>query len=226
MSKIERPIIFQGKMVRPILNGDKTQTRRVLKTQPGKFQHIDHDESQGWHMWWDVVTYDANLVMGADQEYVSLKCPYGQPGDRLWVRETWRCLHWVESEEDQRGLQIINYQADGKQIFKRFSPGKKARHTVGWRPSIHIRRWASRITLEITGIRVERVQEISEEDAKAEGVGRESDFEIETHTGGCVQKVLRHRRAFETLWDSIAKPGKKWVDNPWVWIVEFERIES
>ena len=161
----ERPILFSAPMVRAILDGNKTQTRRVVKLKP------DYMET----------------FLRLPNKVAC--CPYGQPGGRLWVRETFEdCESALHS--------CVLYRADGG------TPGTK------WTPSIHMPRWASRITLEITGVRVERLQDISEEDAISEG----TPFPCGGWVGG-----------YQKLWESIHGPGS-WDLNPWVWVVEFKRV--
>ncbi len=162
----ERPIMFSGEMVRAILEGRKTQTRRVWKRP--ELRKAD----------WEI----------GDS---SIACPYGEVGDRLWVRETW-C-------GGQHGMPV-HYKASWTE------------HEYGpaWKPSIHMPRKYSRITLEITGVRVERVQDMSVEDAINEGIGLSSVDPL---------------GSFGQLWDSInAKCGYGWGVNPWVWVVEFKRV--
>jgi hypothetical protein len=196
----EKPILFSGPMVRAILEGRKTQTRRTVKVvsgrggvslvhlpgAPGIYEHLDYD--------------GAGLVHFQPERQAKF-CPYGQPGDRLWVRETFGYLV-------NAGRRTV-YRADGDPS-DRFSG--EAIAGMKWKPSIFMRRSESRITLEVTDVRVERLQDISEEDAKAEGVG--------FHVGGPV-------KAFETLWDSIngGRPWRCWDDNPWVWVVGFRRVQ-
>lgn len=212
----ERPILFSGPMVRAILDGKKTQTRRVMKVQPGEFQHVDCEDNLGWHFWWDVVTYDLNLVMGADQAYSDeIKCPYGKPGDRLWVRE---CA-WY-GPQDKR----VEYSADLDDEAKQNAKAWGAKH----HPSIHMPRWASRITLEVTAVEVEQVQDIDWVDAKAEGVDIEAMRPVDEagvpHGMGQCDLAIP---AFRKLWDSInAKRGFSWESNPHVWVVEFERVSA
>lgn len=174
MTTKERPILFSGEMVRAILDGRKTQTRRVMKHQNG-----------------------AHLAFQ--------KCPHGNPGDCLWVRESFRLS--VPAHEGQTGYPI--YRANFKD-----DP------ILGiWKPSIHMPRWASRITLEITGVRVERVRDISEEDAKAEGWPRDQELFPTVNTS------YKANLWFERLWDSInAERGFGWDVNPWVWVLEFKRV--
>lgn len=205
----ERPILFSGAMVRALLDGRKTQTRRVMKPQP---------EGERW----------------LSELYLSGKwaerptCPYGQPGDRLWVRETWG----VMSSEGSTAL--VSYAArlpagktladtDGGCDVIRVPDEWRGRleglvDTERWRPSIHMPRWASRLTLKVTGVRVERLHDISEADARAEGVDHELAF-----TEGLITRASDTRpRAvawFQALWDRI-NGADSWDANPWVWVVE------
>ena len=181
---MERPILFSGEMVKAILAGRKTQTRRVVKPQPdgGPWPNAAS------HIEW------CDLVADTDYYVASGHCPYGKVGDRLWVRESW--LRIGASAD-------VWYKADD--VFLEGS--------TPWRPSIHMPRWASRITLEIIGIRVEELRAISEEDAKREGVVAWHDT-----SNGTVYKP-----EFRALWDSINdKRGYGWGMNPWVWVIEFE----
>lgn len=216
----ERPIIFSGPMVRAILDGRKSQTRRVIKPQPKELPtgNLAYWKSDGIGF--------SNLGPDALLHY----CPYGQPGDRLWVRET----HYlwgrsVRNGKTKTGKQAWRFKRSGRAVrfekndFEEFSKGRETRHN-GWikRPSIHMPRWASRITLEIVSVRVERVREISEKDAKAEGVAdRHDDF----HSS--IQSSIENHfiRSFAVLWDSInAKRGFGWDANPWCWALEFKRV--
>lgn len=210
----ERPILFSGPMVRAILDGRKTQTRRVIKPQPPSIapskiecDHIGCGEGGGFGFFDD------------DRDYV---CPYGQPGDRLWVREKWGLWHPIEKcclptfEYEDYDKETHQAKLDPTYSLRYASDGAECER---WRPSIHMPRWASRITLEITGIRVERVQEISEADAMAEGVDREPG------TYSAEFKLHGYVSAFATLWDLInAKRGYGIDSNPWVWVVEFRRV--
>lgn len=172
----ERPILFSGPMVRAILEGRKTQTRRVVKPQPAHIAGI------GTVLNIDTITGKA--------------CPYGKPGDRLWVRETW------DGVRLDGGGALVSYRADGD---------KPVTDDGRWHPSIHMPRWASRITLEVVSVRVERLQEISEEDAMAEGVALAENY----------RGPVAH---FASLWEQINGLGS-WNANPWVWVVEFRRVQ-
>ena len=226
----ERPILFSAPMVRAILNGSKTQTRRVLKPQPpgeADSMFICHHPDPRPHFY----AFDGTALMD-----FAVPCPYGKPGDQLWVRETWRKGFYPDtSDRSWRGgsTETYLYRADeGSEIFKR-----------GWKPSIHMPREASRIQLEITNIRIERLQDISAEDCKAEGIlpnwcgdlaGFDGDehgwlpFELrpgeENIPGVDIYEQLTPQRAYQVLWESINGPGS-WDANPWVWVVEFRRIK-
>jgi hypothetical protein len=193
-------------MVRAILEGRKTQTRRTVKPQP----RVD---AKGHFLWKDG-NYGARLDgTPYTDAFIKYHCPYGAPGDRLWVRETWgpRAGGVVYRADE--------YRADG---FVSCPDGGK------WRPSIHMPRWASRITLEIVSVRVERLRDISEEDAIAEGVEQSFDFNwprwrnYELDGDGWLGAPVD---SYRTLWESINGPGS-WVANPWVWVVEFKRVEK
>ena len=193
----ERPIIFSGPMVRAILEGRKTMTRRVVKPQP-VFLKDASPPRWGW-------SYKSGHISWVDRFFpvgMNEHSPYGIHGDRLWVRETFTYTH--------AGLGVL-YRADcvgtAADALKRLG--------TTWTPSIHMPRAVSRITLEISGIRVERLGEIPEEDAVAEGV-----------IYGLGKRRHTARSAFMDLWDSIngKHPGCAWDDNPWVWVVEFQRV--
>jgi len=196
----ERPILFSSPMVRAILYGRKTQTRRVCKGQ---------------------------RELSNVRDFQIDRCPYGQPGDRLWVRETWAAVHFsIDPEtgiaDDWHGSHDIPPGDGGGYWSKLYAadnhPTDKEERGFSWRPSIHMPRWASRITLEVTGVRVERLCDISESDASAEGV----DFGNTTDplTGEIDRDACE---AFEALWESINGAGS-WDANPWVWVVEFRRL--
>lgn len=200
----ERPILFSAPMVRAILDGRKTQTRRAAKlTVSG------HVKELGGHRRWHPGDSDGRLA-----------CPYGQPSDRLWVRETWQHSNhpFGPLENNCTIFFRADYFDDPHGMDGEKSPEGKYRD---WRPSIHMLRWASRITLEITGVRVERLNQISDADCWAEAppglafpVRSPSDYAC---TEGGPQ------RAFRRLWHLINGDGS-WDANPWVWVVEFSRV--
>lgn len=214
----EKPILFSAPMVRAILAGAKTMTRRVIDGR--LFNGLTDFVFDGW-----AGEHVGGIAMfhSTDREWTpQFKCPYGQPGDRLWVRETWAPFdEFVIPEKDTSGL---GFAADEK--WQGLSPDT---HSYNWRPSIHMPRWASRITLEVTDVRVERVQDITEEDAAAEG------FEAVRVGGRNKNGVLdppmsfypaTSREQFQKLWDTLnAKRGFGWDVNPWVWVVSFKRVQ-
>lgn len=181
----ERPILFSGPMVRALLAGTKTQTRRIVKR------------------------YEVRAGM-PQPEWDSLLrlCPYGQPGDRLWVREAW-------AEVRPRGIPWPATMTVYREADNRTDYGGP------WKPSIHMPRRASRLTLEITGVRVERLQDISEADALAEGI-------VQLKDGGFGLPAGEHyhcadpRQSYLSLWEAINGPGSVGA-NPWVWVVEFKK---
>lgn len=197
-TKRGRPILFRDDMVRALLEGRKTQTRRVVKPQPARAEVAPHCED-GWWMWrkWtpEHRHHDMPSIRTGDR-----RCPYGAPGDLLWVRETW--CHEADGDARMKGSYLYRVSNPDAVLFEDGAMTDRS----PWKPSIHMPRAASRLTLRVTGVRVERVTEISALDAQAEGV---------THSG------------FRTLWDSMrAGTPFAWAANPWVWVVEFEVIRA
>ena len=200
----ERPILFSAPMIRALLAGTKTQTRRVVKPQP-----IVSDVC-GAPMWtFARERAQSRLIWPNAREQVLALCPYGQPGDRLYVRETWRAssAHNSLAPRDIPVGDGVEYAADPERIL-----------TGKTRTAIHMPRWASRITLEVTGVRVERLNDISEADAREEGC-----LPV-VHGDGAVDCGTR-KTAFRALWESI-NGTDSWAANPWVWVVEFRRCEQ
>jgi len=200
----ERPILFSAPMVRSILADQKTQTRRVVKA--AHLRNLALGVRRARAEWGDSAFVD--IAIRDVLERVLTLCPYGQHSDRLWVRET----HYVWSAGYMDGT--------GREISYRATEPDAP---TTWTPSIHMPRWASRITLELTGVRVERVQEISEADAIAEGCSRDYN-----DVPWCTDQACTHRGAqwhFRSIWDSLnAKRGYGWDLNPWVWVLAFRRI--
>jgi len=227
----EYPILFTGEMIRAILAGNKTMTRRAVKPQPkGKTAEdfLDDDE------WFKKAFGGLCLPRIKD---LPMECTYGQPGDRLWVRETF--LQSMCSYQDITGeyesyfdREKVEYAADGA-IPRFLRPDRVSSPWMAKRPSIHMPRWASRILLEVVSVRVERLQEISDGDAINEGVERLPDAPrfFHSYNFGPGNKSKSHceltaKDSFRTLWDSInVKRGHPWESNPWVWVVEFKVIE-
>lgn len=205
----ERPILFSGPMVRALLDGTKTQTRRVIKRQPWASCSIE-EGYEGESPFVYSALHGAGPGHDVDESRTPCVCPYGQPGDKLWVRETWSTHAFLDDVPPSLlTTRSLHYWADGH-----VRTGKV-------RSSIHMPRWASRILLEITCVRVERLQDISEADARAEGVTIE-----ERHTVGyCAGEFLPPSiRAYRELWEAINGP-QSWDANPWVWVVDFRRID-
>jgi hypothetical protein len=196
----ERPILFSGPMVRAVLEGRKSQTRRLLRQQPDKAPlRVGLGCPELVDRYGD--GYPGPEVYAAWWEDWHQRCPFGAPGDRLWVRETWhQCPHCY------RGVDSGLYRAGGLPLSS-----KCAAH--GWRPSIHMPRWASRITLEVLAVRVERLQDIPDADVKAEGTPSRPD-----------DTAFAVRAKFIDLWQSIHGPAS-WGANPWVWVVAFRRVQ-
>jgi hypothetical protein len=195
----ERPIIFSAPMVRAILDGSKTQARR--KVLLGRWQIEERDDGSPWPWLYDE-------KRGGDSW---LRCPYGQPGDRLWVRETFAIVPRTAYRCSEGVQQTLRPDDDQDAAIYR-EGWTRSRGGFRWRPSIHMPRWASRITLEVTGIRVERLQDISEKDANAEGVKHSLHL-----PGGRFA-----RENFAHLWWTI-HGDESWEANPLVWVVEFKR---
>lgn len=241
---MERPILFSGEMVKSILAGRKGATRRVLKPQP-------------------LTVYKSGVFNGDEKNFVAhcqfedspsdrwVRCPYGKPGDTLWVREAWRvgawsedgiCLDyradnfcrkewlkvpdeeqfdrlWMQSTED-----AVKAELEPDECGMYFWPPGQA--PTRWRPAIFMPRWASRLSLNISRIRVERLQDISADDAIAEGL---VSWPSEKQQGLVYYGInladiweTDPRLTYRRLWDSInTKPGRRWDDNPWVWVIEF-----
>jgi len=216
----ERPILFAPPVVSAILSGAKTQTRRTVR---GDDRTI-------------------SAVFATQDDAHRPPSPFGLPGDRLWVRETWR------PEERDDGFDGVRYAADDAFVLIDETP-KAADAWVQvykrdgrWRPSIHMPRWASRLTLEITDVRVERLQDISEADARAEGIPldvwdaalvapnylTDGEFfqdwrEDEPHFAKSERIAVE---SYRTLWDSLNAKRAPWSSNPWVWVLSFKRVES
>lgn len=215
----ERPILFSGPMVWAILSGRKTQTRRVVKCK-SPFEVTEHDETGKPWPWVD------DHVPGCDLDGW-LRCPYGLHRDRLWVRETWMPGYYHEADHENGPRVSLIYRADEAEVTVQAPSYELAErwdrefsedgHDVPpWRSPIHMPRWASRILLEVTDVRVERLQAISAEDCIAEGISttlREHDA------------VCHLRDQYRALWESINGPGS-WDANPWVWAITFRRLES
>jgi len=218
----ERPVIFNSEMVRAILNGRKTQTRRALnwKRQPYT-EMAERDDGSLW-------PWAEDGERGGD---IWFSCPFGEVGDRLWVREAYQgplfnfdqMETYLEDTSKFERPEFCEYRADGGKTPEYYDADDNLRY--GWKPSIHMPRWASRITLEITAVRVERLQGISEEDAKAEGVKPAGDMLPDYPDTFLTPKgdFATAKVAFQRLWQSIYG-AESWRANPWVWVIEFRRV--
>ena len=221
----ERPIIFSGEMVKAILDGKKTMTRRVVK-----FSDFTIDSITPLHI--ELVDGKYCLFNERNGWLIGYpKFPYGKVGDRLWVRETWIQGYddpLIESEGDDENAVSIIYKADGKEEYRSCSAETAENwgdfsadsEMVGFKSPIHMPRWASRLLLEITDIKVERLQDISCEDAVKEG------FSDKKPSGMQPAMMPNPKADFRNYWDSLnAKKGYPWSSNPWVWAIEFKVIE-
>ncbi len=209
----ERGMIFNGEMVRAILDGRKTQTRRPIKWKQTRFTEIGEREDGSKWPWSEDAEHACDFWH---------PCPFGAVGDRIWVRET-----WAEAGASAPDLKLYraNYPEHVPSIYENVPPAEEIR----WTPSIHMPRTASRILLEITDVRVERLNAISEEDAEAEGIDMEALYDSQD----CYDCIADHNMtgrptvtsAFKYLWESIyGEEG--WKSNPWVWVIEFKRVEG
>ncbi|MCU8695843.1 ASCH domain-containing protein [Enterobacter cloacae] len=183
----ERGMIFNGEMVRAILDGRKMQTRRPLKWKQTRFTEIGEREDGSRWPWSEDAEHACDFWH---------PCPFGAVGGRIWVRETWA---------------RYNIDQDSHDMAYRATPPADWPEEGRWRPSIHMPRWASRILLEITDVRVEQLNDISEEDARSEGISGSSARDL--------------KEAYAALWRSIYG-SDSWRANPWVWVIEFKRIEG
>ena len=229
----ERPILFSGPMVRAILDGRKTQTRRLVKPQPqiNTVRYINGVEREH-DRWWPISKndYSGDAVIS----------PYGIPGDRLWVRETWKYSDWTED-----GYPFIGYRADDARVLHEQYPedwGQRLADTWAdlsvpenynidnratdrrWRPGIHMPRWACRLVLEVTVVRVERLQAISAKDIIAEGAvlrAHDDQFGHNPVSAFDGKVYLDLKSLWAAGWDSINAKRAPWSSNPWVWVIEF-----
>ncbi|HCC5915891.1 hypothetical protein [Klebsiella pneumoniae] len=232
----ERGMIFNGEMVRALLDGRKTQTRRIMKAQPSEDftpmnMALEADYKARWYTP-GIVDKDGYLqpagkeVFGVANENEGYSCPFGAVGDRIWVRETW---------------DRYNIDQDSHDMAYRATIPEDWPESGRWRPSIHMPRWASRITLEITDVRVERLNAISEQDAQSEGVHTEVwDQTVVARNYAAIDEFFQfwsedmphyvemnqlYRSSFRSLWESIYG-AENWQANPWVWVIEFKRVEG
>lgn len=220
-----RPILFSAPMVRALLDGRKTQTRRIAKhpllddvPNPLDVVHenLRHaapyldsycggaktsENPRGMTEWWCWWTRD-------DRPCHQFKCPYGKPGDLLWARETWQALSFGDYQPTKHHVADVRFAATDA-----LGSTDKDVRGYSWRPAIHMPRWASRITLELTGVKIERLNDISKQDVIAEGITERDGAPIE-------DAVCGWHEPYAALWEKLNGPGS-WEDNPWVWALEF-----
>jgi hypothetical protein len=230
----ERPILFTGRMVPPVLAGTKTMTRRIAKVNAFATEVRPAQGAEAPPGTWVAFYREAGVAGGREEGGTITRCPYGVPGDRLWGRETWGLAspgdptYWFRGKLGGRTLEEMTLEWE---VAYRADYGSN-QENCHWRPSIFMPRWASRILLEITEVRLERLQDISREDAIAEGIERmggkyscspwrnyllESEFPAVLHSS-CP------RHSFMTLFESI-NPGA-WEANPWVWVIVFRLVTA
>lgn len=252
----ERPALFSGEMVRRIIDGSKTNTRRVVQPMPGLQSRWLTIEGIGASPKLTLCRLGNDVAprlrgrLGAQMDHPGggplgwVGCPYD--ADRLWVREAWAHIEPHPCSDDDVGpgapeipyaqmsatlrafwARRARYRADADEALLQA-------HAAGafrWRPGIHMPRWASRLTLDVLEVRVERLQSMSEEDARAEGVtpfdGIGADQPIAADLLGRTQESHPYTLAFAVLWDEIngLRPGCSWAANPWVWSIEFRTVE-
>lgn len=210
-----RPILFSAPMIRALLYGRKTQTRRVMKPQPIGF--------------WGKLTEDCiipGVIEGPRDHF--WRCPYGKPGDLLWVREA-ICIGYDLGDGSATAIPFDGCEKFRKAFYRATDDDKPDEAKRPWRPSIHMPRWASRLTLRITGVRVQRIETISQDDAVAEGppcwiCGGRVDGLSENECG-CFHSRTEAGPSFAHLWDSINGAGS-FDSSPWVWALGFEVIKA
>lgn len=217
MTKItERGMIFNAEMVRALLDGRKTQTRRPIKWKQTRFTEIGEREDGSKWPWSEDAEHTCDFWH---------PCPFGAVGDRIWVREAFR----VHSRATD--VATLVYKASERNSWTEqthrvpVAVCNKPATPEKWTPSLHMPRWASRILLEITDVRVERLNAINEHDAQAEGVAKLREGFWKHYQPVWTQHQLSARGSFVTLWKSIYG-DESWNSNPWVWVIKFKRIEE
>lgn len=216
MNRKETGLMFKAPLVRAILSGQKTQTRRICKLQA-----VEDGKFIGGH--YLKLKDGTDLAIAAP--YVHIACPLGGPGDRIYVRETWQHANFPNSPY-QDGTTVFfraDYLDDPHGPDGEKSPEGKYRH---WSPAIHMPKAAARIWLEVTGVRVERLHQITDAECWAEGAiseARPDQFSVHSVIATDGKAYLSPRGAFSALWEST---GGNWAANPWVWVIDFKRIDK
>ena len=222
----EAGIIFSAPMVRAIQDGRKTMTRRIVKPQPDK-RVVAAEPVLGGPTWEYFNRPNRNGKHNGGMYLGSVKCPYGTVGDFLWVREKWRFEDFETC--DGHCSAAVGFSDGKSHISERLRGGPEVfDERMGWRSPIHMPRWASRITLEITLVRVERLQDIREEDAIVEGVFPHiaPGQELKKFNGNHAALALAALAEFRNLWSKINGKSHPWESNPWVWVIGFKRVEG
>ena len=204
-----RPILFTPENAQKVHDGAKTQTRRIVKPQPPANCDKPMFDAAGYGFFYEQPDSDGDALDVWPEGSDGIKCLYGMVGDRLWVREAWRVFGGLEYEYQQH-LPSVRYRGDISDALEYLQ--------AEWRPSIHMPKWACRTWLDLTAVRVERLQDITEDDARAEGcapVVHDKDGAVDCGT---------RKTIFRQLWESIHGPGS-WGENPWVWVLEFKRMQ-
>ncbi|WP_026111569.1 hypothetical protein [Winslowiella toletana] len=218
----ERPILFSDQRVRALLTGQQTQTRRIMKSLAFTPGQDNHEGCYGF----DVISNQMRGRHVMEMSDLSYQCPFGQPGDRLWVRETWRgpvvpkeqMADYAKSPEAYRSTRYCQYRADSSELGSSLDEDNEQ---SGWQTAIHMPRWASRINLQITGVRAQKIQDISDDDIMAEGVQTDSHFLNNFFT--LKNDSVAPKEAYMKAWEK-QYGGTSWEVNPWVWVIEFSRI--
>ncbi|WP_019106219.1 hypothetical protein [Pantoea ananatis] len=247
----ERPILLNAEMVRAVLDGRKTQTRRIIQSPAKNMQAngqkvIDYREPGD--KWYGEHVFSMRNQSGTWCDYTKeqflAKCPFGAVGERLWVRETWQAIHDSLDEfgnvDERTWIPSVPKSSEGywRAVYaEEFGVSNREDRDFPWRPAIHMPRWASRITLEITGVRVERLQDISEADACAEGIRAgvrrtdQSEFNEPVYCNYLADNLNvasewfeRPSDSFISLWQSIYGE-ESWQHSPWVWVIEFKLLD-
>lgn len=192
----EPQILFTEENVRLIYSGEKIETRRIMKNQPPPGSSFEFADGVWWRM------FDGSA------QSTNIRCPYGRVGDTLWVRETWQLLHQVDGRIEcwlrKTHGKIPKKKPEGWSVVYRAEHPEHVASTVTWRPNLFMPRWACRLLLRVEGLRAERLHDITDEGARAEG--------------------MPDVGAYRNLWDEINSDRLAWASNPWIWVVRFSRI--
>lgn len=217
--KKERPILFSTEMVNAIFNGDKTQTRRIINPQPvvgDNFWRWDGKKPKAKYNTGAVCVSGYNVLPSNDNAVLINQCPYGKIGDVLWVRETHKKI--------QGGFM---YKANPMLIKKTQSLGPTITGDARWKPSIHMPKSACRLWLEIVNVRVQKLNDINDLDAKSEGINKMLGYyrDYNSKYSGLAAHIFMPKQSFISLWQKI-NGEESWSLNPWVWVITFKKIEK